>query len=71
MSPENIRPCLKDVLLFHLAIPKQDHCNLAVIPAADRCIDQYVQLRNDTTEDGKSKAIDERLSAIVERLFER
>ncbi|CAL8468543.1 g8083 [Coccomyxa elongata] len=37
----------------------------------DRCIDQYVQLRNDTTEEGKAKPVDERLSAIVERLFER
>lgn len=42
-----------------------------MIVLTDRCIDQYVQLRNDTTEEGKAKPVDERLSAIVERLFER
>ena len=38
---------------------------------ADQCIDQYVALRNRPAEDGKEEAIDQRLVAIVERLFER
>jgi hypothetical protein len=39
--------------------------------SADRCIDRYVELKNDSREAGKSEHVDERLSAIVERLFER
>ena len=36
----------------------------------DRCIDQYVELRSRPAE-GNVEAVDERLVAIVERLFER
>ncbi len=38
---------------------------------ADQCIDQYVALRNRPAEVGKEEDIDQRLVAIVERLFER
>ncbi len=38
---------------------------------ADRCIDQYVELRSRGAEEGSEAPVDERLVAIVERLFER
>ena len=39
--------------------------------AAARCIDQYVEQRVKALEEGKEPEIDERLTAIVERMFDR
>ena len=61
-------PCCAGTLLGR---QKAKACSCALCMHADRCIDQYVELRNKPTEDGAEPVLDERLVAIVERLFER
>ena len=51
--------------------PFRPHLCLPVVVTAARCIDRYIEQRVKAAEEGTEAEVDPRMTAIVERMFDR